>query len=339
MRRLFGTAPPSVVACLEQQLGRVSDRNSCRNPWSQALDLRASFRPNLPGLERRLTASLDANNVLTGLDQLVHGRDGMKGWGEGARAESTLLQVRGFDAVTNAFVYEVNEGFGQARRGANALRAPFALRLSVRVTLGGQPQMSNRAFGAGGMGGFGEAPGGGGMGGFGARGGEMGGLLTGVFGGAEGVADAMAQARSIRSMLMRGETPQGGAVAAVLLPNAVRTILAVKDSLGLSAAQTDTLEALADTLDARLAPRRDSLAPVLEDLARSLAAVRSGAPGPAILDTLQTRVRDDIQPHVAAARPETEAIMARVRAVLTEEQWRRIPALVRRGRRAGRPGR
>ena len=252
----------------------------------------------------------------------------MKGWGEGARAETTLLQVRGFNPSTNSFAYQVNEGFGQARRGANALRAPFALRLSARITLGGQPAMNNRGFGAGG-GGFG----GGGMGGFGGRGGgEMGAMLTGMFGGAEGAAEAMAALRPILGMVMRGETAEGGVVADALIPNPVRSILVLGDSLALSAEQADSLAALADTLDARLAPRREALAPVVDSLSRMVSRSGGGIPDPSMLQTLQTRLRDEVQPHLAAARPETDEVMARVRANLTDTQWARIPDLVRSGR-------
>lgn len=332
MDRLLATAPARVVACLEGQLGRIADRNSCRNPWSQSLDLRASLRPNLPRLERRLTVSLDATNLLTGLDQLVHGRDNMKGWGEGVRAETTLLQVRGFNPATNAFVYQVNEGFGQARRGANALRAPFALRLSARITLGGQPALTNRGFGAGGGSLAGAARGG--MGGFAGRGGggEMGAMLSGIFGSAEGAAEAMAALRPILGMVMRGESAEGGVVADALIPNPVRSILVLRDSLALSAEQADSLAALADTLDARLAPRREALAPVVDSLSRMVTRSGGGTPEPSVLQTLQTRLRDEVQPHLAAARPETDEVMARVRANLTDAQWERIPDLVRSGR-------
>jgi hypothetical protein len=61
-------------------------------------------------------------------------------------------------------------------------------------------------------------------------------------------------------------------------------------------------------------------------------------PDPATLDTLQRRLREEIQPHVTAARPETDRVMARVREVLTPEQWARIPSLVRPARGPGRGG-
>jgi hypothetical protein len=191
MGRLLANVPGSVRSCLEAQFGRIADRNSCRNTWTENLDMRLSMRPNLPTLQRRITMSLDARNVLTGLDQVVNGKDNMKGWGEGRQADSRLLEVRGFDPVTQAFRYQVNEQFGQVRRGQGSFRNPFSVTLSMNLLVGGQPQMTNRPFGGGfgsfGMmaGGFGGGDGGrGGMGGGGGPGGGMGG--AGGPGGLEG---------------------------------------------------------------------------------------------------------------------------------------------------------
>jgi hypothetical protein len=136
MERLLAAVPGRVRGCLTAQASRIAARNSCRDGWSQSLDLRASLHPLLPGLERRMSLSVDANNLLTGLDQLIHGAGGMRGWGEGQSADATLLEVRGFDATRGAFVYEVNEGFGQTRRGPNAFRNGFALTVSAKVELG-----------------------------------------------------------------------------------------------------------------------------------------------------------------------------------------------------------
>lgn len=338
MARLLEVAPSRVVSCLESQLGRIADRNSCRNPWSQSLDMRLSLRPNLPRLERRLTVSADANNVLTGLDQLLHGRDNMRGWGDGARAESTLLRVRGFDPSTNAFRYEVNEAFGQAVRGANALRTPFALRISARVTLGGQPGLTNRGFGAGGMmGGFG-----GGMGGFGGRGGMgggfggMGGFGGGGFGSglmeAMGGAEALSAFMPLLGAMMRGETPQTSQILDALFPNPVRRVVAMGDSLGLSSEQAGAIGRIADELDATLAPRREALTPVVEELVRTTAsAAGGGMQGLAALAPMQQQLQRDFQPQITGARSEAVAAMERVKEIVTEEQWERIPAPIRAG--------
>jgi hypothetical protein len=106
-------------------------------------------RPNLPTFQRRLTMSLDARNVLTGLDQVINGKDNMKGWGEGRMADSRLLEVRGFDPVAQAFKYQVNEQFGQVRRGQGSFRNPFSITISMNLLVGGQPQLTNRRSAAG----------------------------------------------------------------------------------------------------------------------------------------------------------------------------------------------
>src|SRR5690606_14236093 len=66
-------------------------------------------------------------------------------------------------------VYEVNEGFGQVRRGPGAFRNAFSLTLSARLAVGGIPALNDRGFGPmrGGPGGFGGMRGFGGPGGFG----------------------------------------------------------------------------------------------------------------------------------------------------------------------------
>jgi hypothetical protein len=136
MNRLLDVLPGRVRQCLVDQFGAMADRNSCRNAWTQALSFRVNARPALPGLDRRLTITADVRNVLTGVDVLLHGRENMRGWGEGQRADANLLEVQSFDPQTQAFRYTINEGFGQDRRGPNAFRNAFSITLSGRMTLG-----------------------------------------------------------------------------------------------------------------------------------------------------------------------------------------------------------
>ncbi len=224
MTRLLGVLPDRIVDCLSDQLGEIAERNSCRNAWARSLDMRASVRPNLPRLERRLTISVDARNILNGLDQVFNGDD-LRGWGESPRVDSRLLEVRGFDPNTNAFLYQVNEAFGQNRRGSSAMRNPFALRLTARLTVGGQPVMSNRGFGNRGPGNFamgmrrGE-PGGGGAGGRGFN--------------AVGLIDRM-------------------------LANPLPVLLELKDTLGMSAEQIARIDSISQTLQTKLNARREEL--------------------------------------------------------------------------------
>jgi len=324
MSRLLEAAPSRAASCIESQMGGFAERNSCRNGWTQSLDMRLGIRPNLPGLDRRMTISVDATNLLTGFDQLVNGRDDMRGWGAGASADPTLLYVRGFDATSQAFRYEVNEAFGQDRRGVNALRAPFTIRLSARVTLGGNPATANRAFGEGGFGGMmgGGMGGRGGMGGWGGGGGGFGGFGGGGGGGAAG----MGALGPIIGMVMRGESPEPAVLLDAFLPNPPRGILAMGTTLELTEAQTTALGTLADSLDARLAPRREALAPVVTALTGALGG--GGMPNMAALQAVQGPLQA-AQPQIEAGQAETTEVMGSVRTILTEAQWAQVPAELR----------
>ncbi len=317
MARLLDEVPGRVAACLRSQAGRIAQRNSCRDAWSRSLDMRAGIRPNLPGLQRRFTVSIDANNILNGLDQLFNG-DNLKGWGENQRVENRLLHVRGFNTATNSFVYEVNEAFGQNRRGASIVRNPFALRISARIAIGGQPFLSNRGFGGpimmgGDFGGMrGERAAGGGFrlaGGGGAGGGIMG--------------------------LLRDEAGQLNAdsIAARAFANPLRDILARADSLGLSEAQRASLAAIADSLDTRLNEHKLALRKALADIDLSALARRRPAGPPRLemggpppeLDRLQRA----LQPAQEAGRKDIALALQSARGALSAAQWQQLPFALR----------
>lgn len=184
MLRLMENVPERVRGCLERQFGRVAERNSCRGGWTQSLNMAVNLRPMLPRLQRRMTVTANVRNVLTGVDYLAHGRAGMRGWGEGQRDDANLLEVTRFDRATQSFGYQVNEGFGQDRRGPEAFRNAFSLTITARMSLGGNPTQATRGFIGGGSGGGGAAGrggtgGGGGGGGGGAAGGSGSGAGSG----------------------------------------------------------------------------------------------------------------------------------------------------------------
>ena len=143
LTRLLASDSDAARDCLRSQLGRIAERNSCAGPWTPSLDLQFNFRPSAFGLDRRLTVSVLALNVLPGLDHLLHGTESLRGWGQPAFADRTLLFVRGFDPAAQSFRYEVNENFGRtSQRGG--FRVPFQLALQARVSLGpdqGQAQL------------------------------------------------------------------------------------------------------------------------------------------------------------------------------------------------------
>jgi hypothetical protein len=136
MARVLAATSGGARGCLEAQLGRIAERNSCRSPWRPSLELQLNWRPNLLGFDRRLAVSLTTVNLLSGVDRLLHGVDGLRGWGQASRPDGTLLYVAGFDPNAQRFLYTVNERFGATGGSANAFRTPFQLGLQVRYTIG-----------------------------------------------------------------------------------------------------------------------------------------------------------------------------------------------------------
>ena len=139
MQRLLASASPGVRDCLQQNMGQVASRNSCTGPWTGSFDVQVNLRPSWAGLDRRLTISLSTINLLAGLDRAIHGDNNLAGWGQSPRPDATLLTVRGYDNVRNAYRYQVNERFGSTNSGANAFRTPFQLSLQARLTIGPDP--------------------------------------------------------------------------------------------------------------------------------------------------------------------------------------------------------
>ncbi|HEX2189680.1 MAG TPA: hypothetical protein VHG51_12315, partial [Longimicrobiaceae bacterium] len=241
--RLLAGSSDRVRECLESQLGRVAERNSCRNPWSYGLDLRANLRPTLPRLGTRLSISVDAVNTLGGLDRLLHGADGLRGWGEQNRADAVLLYPRGFDPASGSFRYEVNERFGDPRQQNRAFRNPFQLQVQARLSVGRQQQGFGGGFG--GVAGAVTGGGGGGRGGGGGAGGAGGGFDPRV-------------------------------VVERAVANPLLDLLALGDSLKLTPEQAERLEAISDSLQVRL----DTVQAQAErELERAGGAVRAGQGG------------------------------------------------------------
>jgi hypothetical protein len=136
LTQLLAGASGRVRDCLERQVGRVAARNSCLGPWQPSFDLQLNWRPSFLGLNRRLMISLVTVNLLRGVDELLHGADGAKGWGFSPRPDPTLLYVTGYDTVARGFRYTVNGRFGATAGSANAFRPPFQIGIQARFTLG-----------------------------------------------------------------------------------------------------------------------------------------------------------------------------------------------------------
>lgn len=136
MRQLLAGASPAVRACLERQTGSVAARNSCRGPWSSGASLNATFDRARFRMPQRGSISLSLSNPLGAADLLVNGSDNLKGWGQTASADPSLLYVRGFDPQTRRYRYEVNQRFGSTQPRFLTYRAPVMLTASMRFDLG-----------------------------------------------------------------------------------------------------------------------------------------------------------------------------------------------------------
>jgi hypothetical protein len=211
MTKLLETSPSGVHECLTSQLGAAAARNSCRGVWQPSLELQMNWRPQMFGLNRRLMVSLNTQNLLGGLDELFHGSNNLHGWGAIRSQDNTLLYSRGFDPVSNTYLYEVNERFGASRQGANGISIPFQVGVNARLMLG--PDRARDAIDA-------------------VRGAAFGGGRGGRGGGAGGPGVA-------------------GFATALANFNPVLQILNLRDTLKLSADQLSKLQVVSDSLNAK----------------------------------------------------------------------------------------
>lgn len=133
MRALLTAAPPNVRQCLEQQLGTVAGRNSCRGSWTQQLNMQWSPRLPFTVRGRHIAANVTFENPLGGIDQLLHGSDKLRGWGSSAAPDPILLLPRGFNPGTKRFQYDVNPRFGDTRAFRTLSRQPFRVTLDFSL--------------------------------------------------------------------------------------------------------------------------------------------------------------------------------------------------------------
>lgn len=133
MQALMANGSDAARRCLSAWSGRVPTRNGCRGPWTASLN--AQWRPQLPTkIARRTTVSVFFQNVLGGLDQMLHGSN-MRGWGSTASPDPVLLYPRGFDAASRSFRYAVNPRFADTRPQSTLLREPFRVTLDIQMRL------------------------------------------------------------------------------------------------------------------------------------------------------------------------------------------------------------
>jgi hypothetical protein len=133
-------------------------------------------------------------------------------------------------------------------------------------------------------------------------------------------------------MLMRGGSLNADSIMAVTLVNPARTVLSLRDSLQLTEPQIVRIGEIADTLDQKLAVRRQVVAPIIADLTRATQDMQvGGMPNPAVFGQLQGTVT----PQLEGARRESQDAMRQVQETLTEDQRARLPADLRAGGSGG----
>ncbi|MDB4874881.1 MAG: hypothetical protein JWM41_1327 [Gemmatimonadetes bacterium] len=136
MQSLLATGSAQAKDCLRSQLGQVAARNSCQGPWTTQANLNFSFNPIKVRMPQRATLSFQISNPLVAADMLLHGENNLRGWGQAAIPQSSLLYVRGFDPLTQRYKYEVNQRFGATAVGATALRSPVTLTTRLQFDVG-----------------------------------------------------------------------------------------------------------------------------------------------------------------------------------------------------------
>jgi hypothetical protein len=134
MSALLARAPARIQRCLESQLGRVADRQSCEGPWTITSNIRWDIRVPTRLGGRRLGAALNIDNPAAGLDVALHGNR-LRGWGGPAAPDPVLLVPTGFDATAQRFRYRVNPRFGSTDPRRTLLRAPARVTLDFTLDL------------------------------------------------------------------------------------------------------------------------------------------------------------------------------------------------------------
>lgn len=136
MTQLLGSASGNVRSCLQKQFGALATRNSCEGPVTHTANMSISFNPLKLGLPQRAIISFSVSNPLGAADLLLHGEKKLAGWGTNIAPDQALLYVRGFDATTQRFKYEVNQRFGSTSPAQSTIRTPVIVTAQMRFDLG-----------------------------------------------------------------------------------------------------------------------------------------------------------------------------------------------------------
>ncbi len=136
MQALLSNGSRVARACLASQLGNLAARNSCQGPWVSSANLSISFNPIKLRLPQRANLSFNVTNPLGAADLILHGENNLRGWGQQPFLDQSLLYVRGFNANTKRYSYEVNQRFGATNPQFNSFRTPVTITAQLRYDIG-----------------------------------------------------------------------------------------------------------------------------------------------------------------------------------------------------------
>ena len=136
MTELLANSSGRTRECLVSQAGTIAARNSCRGPWTSSASVNVTLDRVKFRLPQRAAVSFSLSNPLGAADLLLNGSGNLRGWGQNASPDQSLLYVRGFDAARERYVYEVNQRFGATRPQFLTLRSPVVLTMQLRYDLG-----------------------------------------------------------------------------------------------------------------------------------------------------------------------------------------------------------
>jgi hypothetical protein len=136
IQQLLRNGSSAARECLANQIGQLAKRNSCQGPWTSNASLSISFNPAKIRMPQRASIQFQLSNPLGAADMLLHDDDNLKGWGQFAVPDASLLYVRGFDPTTQRYRYEVNQRFGATNPQFSAFRAPVTLTAMLRFDVG-----------------------------------------------------------------------------------------------------------------------------------------------------------------------------------------------------------
>jgi len=134
LRSLLADGSGSARRCMSAFLGVVAERNGCRGPWTQSLNVQWS-PPTPRRWGGRIVPVVYLQNLLAGVDQIAHGSGGLRGWGSPATPDPVLFVPRGYDANAQRFRYDVNPRFADTRPNRTLMRDPFRIVIDFSLDL------------------------------------------------------------------------------------------------------------------------------------------------------------------------------------------------------------